>query len=56
MSEGMSVFLPSNQAEIDEVVGIIPSILKREFDDNGNEKLTEDIYSGLYIRMSDMVS
>ena len=56
MSEGMSVFLPSNQAEIDEVVDIIPSILKREFGDDGNEKLTEDIYSGLYIRMSDMVS
>ena len=50
--EGMSVFLPSNQAEIDEVVAIIPSILKKEADDS----ITEDIYSGLYIRMSDMVS
>jgi len=48
--EGMSVFLPSNQAEIDEVVAIIPSILKKEADDS----ITEDIYSGLYIRMSDM--
>ena len=56
MSEGMSIFLPSNQAEIDEVAAIIPSTLKRTVDTDGNEEITEDIYSGLYIRMSDMVS
>lgn len=50
MSEGMSVFLPSNQAEIDEVHDLIPSTLRRE--DDG--EIIEDIYSGLYIRMSDM--
>ena len=51
----MSVFLPANQAEIDEVVDIIPdTLVKKEID--GRTEIVEDIYSGLYIRMSDMVS
>ena len=56
MSEGMSVFLPSSQDEIDEVIDIIPSTLKREKDENNRTQIIEDVYSGLYIRMSDMVS
>ena len=56
MSEGMSVFLPSSQDEIDEVIDIIPSTLKKEKDENNRTEIIEDIYSGLYIRMSDMVS
>ena len=55
LTEGMSVFLPANQAEIDEVVDIIPdTLVKKEID--GRTEIVEDIYSGLYIRMSDMVS
>ena len=51
----MSVFLPASQAEIDEVVDIIPdTLVKKEID--GRTEIVEDIYSGLYIRMSDMVS
>ena len=56
MSEGMSVFLPSSQDEIDEVIDIIPSTLKRQKDENNRTQIIEDVYSGLYIRMSDMVS
>lgn len=52
----MSVFLPSSQDEIDEVIDIIPSTLKREKDENNRTQIIEDVYSGLYIRMSDMVS
>jgi len=50
-ANGMQVFLPSNQAETDEMVALIPNTLSY---DNITLKTTEDIYSGLYIRMSDM--
>ena len=50
----MQVFLPSNQAEIDDVIDLIPEILEKN--ENTNQSLNEDIYSGVYIRMSDMVS
>jgi len=49
-SEGLQVFLPSNQDEVDDLHGLIPSVLREE--DDGS--ITEDIYSGVYIRMSDM--
>ena len=51
----MSVFLPAHQAEIDDVVDIIPDTLEKR-DVDGRTEIVEDIYSGLYIRMSDMVS
>ena len=51
----MQVFLPSNQAEINEVVDLIPNTLEKN-EERIDQSLNEDIYSGVYIRMSDMVS
>ena len=51
----MSVFLPADQDEIEDVVNIIPARLEKK-DVDGRTEIVEDIYSGLYIRMSDMVS